>query len=215
MSDYLLNMFVGPLSALRRRIVDLGDGSHAEQQVAHPPLDLLTDGGTGPNRRFRVDVGQTGFFAGREFRTFRRLNITAGAIVVIKAVVPINIILFGLEANIYQGLLDVETVVGGTEGGTFSEALPIFPRNTMSERPTPIYTPLVVLTAGGTHTGGTVLDPLVVKAADNSNFAASVGSQSSDERGVGAGTYYIRLTAVTGQGDVLGTFKARWEERLP
>lgn len=41
--------------------------------VAHPPLVLMTDG-NGPNARLRVDVGQTGFFAGREFRTFRRLT---------------------------------------------------------------------------------------------------------------------------------------------
>jgi hypothetical protein len=208
---YLFNRGKG----LIKRWVDMLDGTWSEQVLAHPPFDLLTDGGTGPNRRIRVDVGQTGFFGGREFRTFRRLNITAGTSVVVKAVVPVDIVLFGLEANIYQGLLDIETVVGGTEGGTFSETLPIFPRNTMSERPAPLYTPVVTLAAGGTHTGGTVLDPLIVKAADNSNFAASVGLASSDERGVGAGTYYFRLSAVSGQGDVLGTFKARWEERLP
>lgn len=212
MADIILDIFSGISTWLRRRYVDMQDGTHSEQLVAHPPLDLLTDHGTGPNRRLRVDTGQTGFFAGREFRTFYRLNITAGATVVLKAVVPINVILFGLEANIYQGLLDIETVVGGTEGGTFTP-LPIFPRNTMSERPSPVYAPVVTLGAGGTHTGGTVLDALVVKAADNSNFAASVGAQSQDERGVGAGTYYFRLTAVAGQGDVLGTFKARWEER--
>jgi len=179
----------------------------------HSLQDLLTDGGDGPNRRWRVDVGQTGFFAGREFRTFRRLNITAGTMVVLKAVVPVNVVLFGLEAGIYQGLLDIETVVGGTEGGSFSETLPILPRNSMSERPTPFYTPVVVLTAGGTHTGGTVIDALVVKAADNSNFADSVGSVEGDERGIGAGTYYFRVQAIAGNGDVLGVFKARWEER--
>ncbi len=90
------------------------------------PQDLMTDGGTGPSRRLRVDVGQTGFFAGREFRTFRELNIAASTTFVIKAVVPIDVILFGLKVSIESGQLRLATVVGGTPGGSFSETLPIF-----------------------------------------------------------------------------------------
>lgn len=171
--------------------------------------DLMTDG-NGHSRRLRVDPGQTGFFAGRMFRTYRDFSITGGTTQVIKAVVPLNIILFGLDISSLSGTLVIETVVGGTEGGSFSTSIPIFPMNTMTERPTPIYVNQVVLSTGGTHTGGTVLDLLRIKAADNSNFAASVGSLASDERGVGANTYYYRLSAT---GDVSAIFKARWEER--
>lgn len=192
-----------------RKLVDMGDGTFAELIVAQPPAVLLT-GSTNP--RLRVDPGQTGFFEKREFRTFRRLAITAGTELIVKAVVPINIILFNLTLGIYQGLLDMETKVGGTEGGTFSETLPIFNRNNMSEPP-PITVSQTILTAGGTHTGGTVLDVTLLKAADNSNFASSVGGTEGDERGIGVNTYYFRLQAITGQGDVLGVFKARWEER--
>lgn len=172
-----------------------------------PVEDLLTDKGSGPNRRLRVDVGQTGFFAGREFRTFFEFSADQ----VIKAVVPVDIILFGLEVILTAGLLRIETVVGGTEGGSFSNTLPIFPRNTMSERPQPFYTPQVVLTSGGTHTGGTVIDVLLNKTADVTNFSSSVGAENSDERGIGAGTYYLRLTGTA----AIGIIKARWEERLP
>jgi len=175
-----------------------------------PPHDLLTDGGDGPNRRYRVDVGQTSFFAGREFRTFRDINLTDSTLV-IKGVVPIDLILFGLEVQLISGQLRVETVVGGTEGGSFSEPIPVYARNTMSERPTPFYEPQVVVTAGGTHTGGTVIDVLLNKTATNANFASSVGLAPGDERGVGAGTYYIRLIAT---GATVGTFKSRWEERV-
>lgn len=179
--------------------------------LAAAPRRLYTDnGGEGPNSRLRVDVGQTGFFAGREFRTFHQLSIAAAGVQVIKAVVPINIILFGLEVVITSGDLVVETVVSGTEGGAFSTALPILPRNTMTERPTPLYTPQVALSTGGTLTGGTVIDLLLNKTADNANFAASVGVNSSDERGIGAGTYYFRITAGAA---VSGLLKARWEER--
>ena len=178
----------------------------------HIPLITDWQNGAGPNQRLRVDVGQTGFFAGREARTFREIDLATGTTLVIKAVVPINIILFGLSLFLTNGSVKVETMVGGTEGGTFSETLPIFPRNTMSERPSPFYTPVVTLTAGGTHTGGTVLDVLLAQTTNVGSQSASVGVETGDERGVGAGTYYFRLTA-SGSGNSIGVFKARWEER--
>ena len=178
----------------------------------NPSDELISGGGIeGTNPRIRVDVGEPSFFGGRQFRTFKELNIGLGATYVVKAVVPLNIILYGLDLTLITGEIKLETVAGGTEGGSFSETLPIFPRNTMSERPTPLYTPQTVLTAGGTHTGGTVLDLLWTKTADNAQFASSVGQVPGDERGVGAGTYYFRLNAIIA---ATGTFKARWEERL-
>lgn len=178
----------------------------------NPSDELISGGGIeGTNPRIRVDVGEPSFFDGRQFRTFKELNIALGATYVIKAVTTKNIILYGLELSLTSGEIKLETVTAGTEGGTFSETLPLFPRNTMTERPTPIYTPTTVLTAGGTHTGGTVLDLLWVKTADNSNFAASVGVAPGDERGVAPGTYYFRLTAIVAS---TGIFKARFEERL-
>lgn len=180
--------------------------------IATPPDNLISGGGIdGTNPRIRVDVGEPSFFDGRQFRTFKELNIALGATYVIKAVTTKNIILYGLELSLTSGEVKLSTVVGGNEGGTFSETLPLFPRNTMSERPTPLYTPTTVLTAGGTHTDGTILDLLWVKTADNSNFAASVGVAPGDERGVAAGTYYFRLNAVVA---ATGIFKARFEERL-
>lgn len=211
MSDKLYPLHTGE----KRRLVDMGDGAHAEQVVGHPPFDLLTDGGDGPNRRLRVDVGQTGFFAGREFRTFKELNIAASGSYVIKAVVPVDIILFGIHAAIEAGHLRVATVLGGSEGGSFSETLPIFGRNNMSERPTPFYAPLVILSAGGTHTGGVEIDVLRLKANSNTNQASTVGAEGGDERGVGANTYYLRLTNLSGTDAIAGVFSARWEERLP
>lgn len=175
------------------------------------PGALITDLG-GPNPRVRVDVGQTGFFAGREFRTFKELNIANGATYVVKAVVPINIILFGLELAIEDGWLRLGTYLGGAEGGSFSETLPILPANTTTERPIPIYSPQVALSAGGTHTGGTELDVIRLKTANSTGAALSVGNTPASERGVAANTYYFRLLNL-GPGAVAGTFKARWEER--
>lgn len=204
----------GPIGSLRVTFAGLvGGGAPAlwlsSQRTAWAPLALITDGGTGPSARLRVDVAQTGFFAGREFRTFKEWATPTTATYVIRATVPINIILFELGIHLDAGTARIETVVGGTPGGTFLEVLPIFPTNTMSERPLPIYSGQVVLEAGGTLTGGTVLDVLRAKTSDNSNFSASVGEGTGAERGVAANTYYYRITLAS----ATGVFAARWEER--
>ncbi|MFL1404189.1 hypothetical protein ACJO2E_02445 [Marinobacter sp. M1N3S26] len=188
----------------------MGDGTHAPRFLASPPLDIMTDGGSGPNRRLRVDVAQTGFFAGREFRTFLELDMADGESIVVRATVPINVILFGLTANLVAGEIRIETIAGGTEGGTFDDPLPIFNRNNMSSRPMPAYQHQVDLDAGGTHSGGLLLDVLLNKAADNANFASTVDASQGDERGVAPDTYYFRMTAT---GATRGVFRARWEER--
>lgn len=174
------------------------------------PKRLFTDG-YGDNTRLRVDVAQTGFFAGREFRTFLRLNIANGATQVIKAVVPLNIILFELKTVINSGDLDISTRVGGTEGGSFSTTLPNFRTNNMSSIPQPPYASQVVVTTGGTHTGGTEISVLLVKANDITNQANTIGGESL-ERGIATGTYYFLCTNL-GTDPVVGLFEARWEER--
>ena len=181
-------------------------------------LNYTSDAGSG-FERLRVDMAQTGFFEGREFRTFKELNVANGATYVIKAVVPINIILFGLELTIDDGSARLSTAVGGAEGGTFSETLPIFGTNNMTSGPDhrrarngSVYASQVALTAGGTHTGGTELDVIRLKTTNASGSAISVGNMPDSERGVGPNTYYFRLQNL-GTGALLGTLKTRWEER--
>ena len=166
--------------------------------------------------RVKVDLAQTGFFAGREFRSFRELSMAASTTLVIKAVVPKDIILHQVSVEIESGQLRVATVVGGDSAGTYGETLPVFPRNTMSVGPNKQSNvlPVVVLTAGGTHTGGTELDVLRLKAGANQGVSASqsVGSGQGDERGVGANTYHFRLVAAAGDA-VTGVVHMAWEER--
>lgn len=50
---------------------DFKNGNVNQASFVQLNPDLMTDGGYGESRRVRVDVGQTGFFAGREFRTFK------------------------------------------------------------------------------------------------------------------------------------------------
>ncbi|MDY1146665.1 hypothetical protein [Pseudomonas aeruginosa] len=215
MTDFVRKLFGGP----RRLETDMGDTTHADRVIAHPPFDLLTDGGDGPSRRLRVDVAQTGFFAGREFRTFREWGTATTGTAVIKITVPVDVILFEFQVQAEAGSARIETLrpgAGLTEGGTFSETLPVISTNTMAEKPQPPYAAQVQLVMGGTLTGSsvpgvTLLDVSRTKAASNSNFASTVGGEGGAERGVPAATFYWRLTLT----DFIGVIKARWEERLP
>lgn len=186
-----------------------GNTDEARLVLAYPPKKLLTDA-DGDNARLRVDVGQTGFFDGREFRTFRRIAVASAETLVIKAVVPINVILFDLRLEMLDGWADVETRVGGTEVGSFSETLPIIAKNAMSTAPS--YSPVVELTAGGTLTGGTVIDVMAARAATATAQVSSVGMSIADERGIAAGTYYFVVTN-PGSGTNNGVFRAWWGER--
>jgi hypothetical protein len=206
--DYIRKLFGGPY----RKETDMRDTTHAERMIAHPPFDLLTDGGDGPSRRLRVDIGQTGFFAGKEFRTFREFNIAAGQTLVLRITVPINVILSSQGLELDDGSLRITNAAGGTPGGTFSETLPVIGKNNMSDRPSPFYTPTVVFAEGGTHTGGTVFDIHRVVAASATAQRSTVGNVVGDERGVAANTYYVRYENI-GSGAATGTLWFIWEER--
>ena len=197
---------------LNKKLVDMGDGTHAEQAIAHPPFDLLTDGGSGPSRRLRVDVGETDFFAGRQARTFREFNIAAGTTLVLKIVVPVNTILHQQSVELDSGSIRITNASGGTEGGTFSETLPVILKNNMTDRPAPFYVAQNVFTAGGTHTGGFVFDIHRVVSATATAQQSTVGNIVGDERGVAPGTYYVRYENF-GSAAATGTLAFLWSER--
>lgn len=200
--------------------VDMGDGTHAERYIGQPPAFLLT-GTTNP--RMRVDVGQTGFFEGREFRTFREFSVTAGTQIpagqrmLFRAVIAVNTILMSLDFAGDSGQIRVRTFVGGTPTGAFSETLPIIKANAMTV--TPAYTGVNAIhaTAPGNAaavdlTGGTQLDVLRLKVENATAQESSVGETADSERGLAPSTYYILVENI-GSGAFEGTMHARFEER--
>ena len=191
------------------RLIDMEDGSWCERVEAYPPIKLMTDD-NGPYSRIRVDVGQTGFFAGREARTFYEFSIASGETQVIKVVSQTDTIvqIFAVELELAE--IRVELVVGGTEGGTFNTPLPIFKTNTMSTASA--YTPQVTMNRGGTHTGGTVVDLLTAVSGPNPNKSVASSASENLPQGFAAGTFYIRLINTDGA-TASGIFRARWEER--
>lgn len=201
-------LFKGPFDE-DMRLVDMQDGTFAERVEAHPPLKFLTDN-NGDYARLRVDVGQTGFFAGREARTFYAFSIPTASSTVIKVVSLTDTIVQQFAASLDAAALQLELVVGGTEGGTFNVPLPIIKTNTMSTASA--YTPQVTMTAGGTHTGGTIVDILRLKAGSPLPQAVEVTASEDLPNGFAAGTFYIRLVNIDGE-TATGVFRARWEER--
>lgn len=184
---------------------------HIKNFGVAPPRDLMTDGGTGPNRRIRVDTGQTSFFAGREFRTFKELSVSNGQTYVVKITAPINFILQELTAEIESGTLKITTWIGGTEGGSFSDTLPRIGTNQMTERPFPFYTSKLTVVGGGTHTGGTQVRVTRLRASGGSVETPVVAGLNSDAQGLPANTYYVHFESTAGT--VTGVAQARWEER--
>lgn len=189
---------------------DMGDGSHAASVLAHPPFDLLTDGGDGNFRRLRVDVGQTGFFAGREVRTFWEFNIPSGETRVVKVMAPVNTILQVFSVELALAAIRLELVAGGTEAGAFTNALPLFRTNEMTTADA--YAPQVAMAWGGSHAGGTVIDVLTAYSGDNANKAVASAVSEESPNGFPPGTYYLRFTNTDGA-TATGIFRARWEER--
>lgn len=201
-----------------KRLVDMGDGSHAELVATKQlpgstaaitlPTNLVT-GTTKP--RVRVDVGQTSFFEKREFELFREFATATTATYVLRVVSPVNFVLQELDMQLEAGSARLRTFSGGTPTGAFSETLPYVAANTMTETP-PAYAPQIVITAipsGGSLAGGSPIRVTRVKAADNSNFAASVGATPDLVAGRAPGTYYLVLELSA----AIGVLKGRIEER--
>lgn len=173
--------------------------------------DLYTSGTEG-FRRLRVDTGQTGFFEGREFRTFYELNIATGTSVYIRFTSPIDFIIFEQSLTLDSGSVRFTALTGSTPGGTYSNVLPVVGKNRMVTRKAPFYLSQITISSGGTATGGTIVELFRVTAANATAQQQTVLGAASTERGLPAGTYYLRLENI-GNSAATGVYTLIWEER--
>lgn len=186
------------------------------------PARLLTDK-QGPSQRLRVDPGQTGFFAGRMFRTYLEAVIpTAGPTVQARFISPVDFILWSQTFTLTQGALRCEIFLNpATVTGTWSPVpAGIIGVNRMAERPTPFYTPQVTVEYGagsGNFTGGTAVDLMMIRTASQNGQSSNVGLGQT-ERGLPAGTYYVRFSTLAGGLAVNDAaqmlYAIEWEERV-
>jgi hypothetical protein len=183
------------------------------------PHDLYTSD-TESFRRFRVDVGQTGLFEGREFRMVRKVIIPSGTPLVFRFTTAVDFILLEQEINCSVG--DIEYYAWrdsqGAAGGTFT-ALPIPPINknisaSFREYEGLRYATQVALATGGTFTP---TDAEVYVDYDRAKTSGATAQQISVQGGndsvryLAAGTYYLKLTSLVGTSE--GRFSLAWEER--
>lgn len=211
----------GGISALRVTMSGLTGGSSpvlavSADQTATPPSDLLSDGGFGASRRVRVDPGQTGFFAGKFFRSYIEAVIpVAGPSVQFQFTSPIDFILWSQVLTITQGAIDFRVYTGATPSGVWTQR-PIIGINRMLQRPLPYYMSQITLEIGGNFSGGTEVDLMKLRTASSNTAAQNVGAESS-ERGLAAGVYHGRFTTLTGGITVNDAaqliYSLSWEER--
>lgn len=180
--------------------------------TASLPSGMLTSGPEG-FQRLRVDDSQTGFFLGTQARIFYEFSVPSGQSVYFKAVLPIDIILFDVSLEVDSGGARLATIASPTYSGSWT-TVPVYPKNTMSTRPTPFYTPQTQLSVGqaGASITGTQIDVVRVVTSGATSKVQSAGSGGYSERGVAAGNYGYVLSNI-GQGTTTGVLSLWWEER--
>lgn len=189
--------------AVRKLLVDRKDGTYAERVEAYPPSVLMTDN-DGEYARLRVDVAQTGFFAGREFRLVRKLTSPR----VYRFTFPVPVILFEQLLTATSGDIELFAWAGSnvTPAGAWA-AVPFLPKNAVNTG----YAPQTTVETGGTITvadANLYRDYARVAASGATAQRFTVGGPVNSERYLAAGTYYVQLSG-TGE----GSYSLMWEER--
>lgn len=156
-----------------------------------------------------VDISEIGFWQGRQFRSFLELNISAGQSVVVRFTAASDFILKKQDIAVDAGSLKLTALRGGTSGGSWS-AMPVISKNIMSV--TQPVTPKNSIETGGTVTGGTAVEIVRIVASNATAQASTVGGSGSDQRGLAAGVYHIKLENI-GNGAVTGVYTIIFEER--
>lgn len=185
-------------------------------------MNVTSDLGSGFDRQ-RVDVGQTGFFEGREFRSYFEFSVDAGTSLAVGAtryfrfVSPVDFILQRQTIEVDKGGVRLRAFIGATDGGGWS-SIPIISKNRSLARrqfPSGYYVGQAGFFTGGTFTGGTEVDVIRARAASQTVASANVGAEQEGTRYLPAGTYFLILQPLIGVNDASeGVYALSWEERI-
>lgn len=177
------------------------------------PHDMLTSEREA-YRRLQVDVSQTGFWEGREFRISYEYSISTTPRV-LKFFSSVDFVLLSQTLSCDAEGVKFQAYREGTEGGTFSTVVPIWRNNFTAEAEATEYTRQAVITTGGTFTpSGSSVETIRILTSNATAQRSSVGGSAIKERGLAAGTYYLMLSNLLGSGTATGVFDLIWEERL-
>ncbi len=159
------------------------------------PVPVMSTSDDPATARLKVDISQTGFFAGRQFRFEYEISTP----IVFKFNAPINFILQSQELLSHDGTATLAVYLAnqGVAAGTFDQVITPVNNNAMSDAPA--YAPAISIASGGTFT----------PSDNNPNFAreyikavsatataqrSTVGGNAVPERGLPAGEYYLVFT---------------------
>jgi hypothetical protein len=139
-----------------------------------------------------------GFFQGHCYRAFKEFTTNTQ----MRFVATKPFLLTTQELYVDAGAAKATITVGSTAGGTWTALASKFTRNGVAS---PQPTPDVVVTEGGTISGGTVRDVIRV----NAGGGAGASHESPSIRLLPAGTYYIAIVVT---GSTSGVYAIEYEE---
>lgn len=171
-------------------------------------MSVVDNGTIGPDaftsqapgiRRLQVDEGEAAFFEGREYRISKKFVIGATPLV-IRFQCPRGFTLYDQHLSLDSGAIEYTAwrSTQGTAGGSFSAPVPQWAQKSNEE--TPDFTNPIVVDTGGTFTPTPGVEPVeTVRLFVNASGAGpgtgrgTVGSEGVKERGLAAGTYYLKI----------------------
>ena len=180
-----------------------------QHSVVDIPRDFYTS--TLENyRRIRVDTGQTSFFLGKQFRSYRDFTLSAAEVRYFRFTSLTDFVLFDQTLSVSGGSVRLSVWTGATASGTWTP-IPVIGKNRMSSIPQPPYVTGVTFETGGTFTGGTEVEAIRLVSATATAQQSTVGASAGDERGLPASVFYIKIEATNSTPTVL--YSLFWEER--
>jgi hypothetical protein len=175
----------------------------------HPiSVDRMATSSNPDFARLSVDVGQTGFFEGREFRWVRKLSLSSGVTQWFKFNCPVPFILYEQAIKATQGHFEFYAYRAADVSVTTpfeGDALPSFGKNSSPEREVVegggFYVQQSTIRGGGALTlvnADNYADFDEVKTSGNANQSTSVGGSENSQRYLPAGDYYLGFVPVGG-----------------
>lgn len=210
----------GAIAAIRVTFAGLVGGTNpsmwvSTQATTMPPLGMATDGGTGPNARFRVDPGQTGFYARRMWRLSFEFTGLDATPIILRVTMPVNFIIHlqSLSVDVGGVSLRAYRTGQGTPGGSFATPVTMYSVNFMDEMP--IYAFQGSVDTGGTFTpNAPAVETLRVRTSGATAQQTTVSASQTGERGLAADAYYLEIAKLAGvSGSSSGTYSLIIEER--
>lgn len=194
-----------------------------------PSIPVTDNAGT-TKGRVKVDIGDTGAYLGRTFRTYVRINKTGTAVQYIRYVATTNFIIKKQKLSLVSGQAELTAWIGATEAGTWPTPgnLPLIGVNRTDERPrypqensVGYYSAQTVVTTvtgpTGSFSGGTEVDVLQAYAGTSrGNSSSSNVEAESVERILPPGTYHLKIAPITGiptTDQCIGVYELIIEER--